>query len=241
MRLGSPFPVMAIVAGAVILGASSPARASMELKLESGSTSTLLTEANPGNGIFYSNTSFAGDFSLTMLSAESNSSFDGPTVFSELDLQSFTLKNLTGSQQTLTLTLSDVGFDPNTSARPLVVYNSASATFSQGTSGSLTFQTFAFDGTGYFQTSGPGTVSTDPVILTPASSGSTTTADFSPQNAQFSLTNVMTITLDPGASIAGFTGVSLVHAPEPGALALVFIGLISLGVGHRLRRRGGRA
>jgi hypothetical protein len=47
--------------------------------------------------------------------------------------------------------------------------------------------------------------------------------------------------LDPGSQISGFTGVSLVHAPEPGALALAFSGLIALGIGHWLRRRGGRA
>jgi hypothetical protein len=118
----------------------------MQLELQSGNTSALLTEASPGAGIDYRHKVFAGTFLIQTLSAQSNSSFDGPTVDSEVEVQSFTVKNLTRSPQTLTLRLSDVGFDPNSPERPLTVSNSASVTFSKGT-GALTLQTFAFDGT----------------------------------------------------------------------------------------------
>jgi hypothetical protein len=239
MRPVKMFPIVLSLAGAVILGSSSPARATMQLKLASGNDSVLIsTETSPGK-IYYSNDSFTNTFALDMVSAKSNSAFDGPNVYSELDIKSFSVTNLTGSQQTLTLTLSDVGFDPNSGERPLTVYNSASGTFSQLSTGTLSFQTFAYDGSAYFQT-GPGAVATAPVILTPAASGYTTTAPFSPQGSQFSLTNVMTITLDPYAELSGFSGVSLVHAPEPGALTIILSGLTALAFGDRLRRRGRR-
>ena len=165
---------------------------------------------------------------------------NGPGVVSELDLSSFTVTNLTGSQQTLVISASDVGFSPDSASRPLVVLNTASGTFGGLTSGSISFQTYAYDGTGYFQTSGPGVVATDPVNLAPNSDGYTTQTSFTPTNGpldQFSLTDVATITLDAYASVSGFTGVSLAHAPEPGALALVLSGSIALGIGRRVRRR----
>ena len=60
---------------------------------------------------------------------------------------------------------------------------------------------------------------------------------FNPLNDRFSLTNVTTLTLAPRAEIAGFTGVSLVHAPEPGTLTLALAGLPLLAVGLWRGRR----
>jgi hypothetical protein len=68
-----------------------------------------------------------------------------------------------------------------------------------------------------------------------------TTAPFSPTHSQFALTDILTLTLAPGSVLSGFTGVSLMHAPEPGTLTLAFSGLIALGIGPWLRRRGRRA
>jgi hypothetical protein len=239
MRLANPFKTLALVVGAAILGTAAPARSEMQLELQSGGTSVTLKEASPGAGIDYSG-QFASTFSIKTLSAQSNSSVDGPGVAPELEIQSFTVKNLTKSQQTLTLTLSDVGFTP-VSSGSMTISNSASGTFSKGT-GSLTFQSVAFDGTAYFQTSGPGTVATAPVTLTNlVSQGGPTTASFNPNNSQFSLTGILTLTLAAGSELSGFTGDPNVpvQAPEPGALALVFSGLVALGIGHWLRRRGG--
>jgi hypothetical protein len=238
MRLRNPFRTM--MAAAAILGSVSSARATIQVELQSGTTSVLLTEGSPSQVIEFSQRHFAGAFAIKRLTADSNSSFDGPTVRSELGIGAFTVKNRTDQRQTLTIIVSDVGFNPSSDERPLTVYNSASAHFTKG-SGSLTFQTFAFDGMGYFRMTGPGTVATDPVILTADLTGGAAFTHFSPQNAQFSLTNVTTITLDPDSWIAGFSGMSVVDNPEPGALVLVCTGLFALGVGHRLRRRGGRA
>jgi hypothetical protein len=58
--------------------------------------------------------------------------------------------------------------------------------------------------------------------------------------SQFSLTNVMTITLDPGAAIIGSSGGPLVHSPEPGTPVLALTGLPLATPGLLLRRLKGR-
>jgi hypothetical protein len=231
-----------LLAGLVVLG-SSPARASMELEISSGGT-TLPTigETSPGIIDLSSGVSLdSGQVTIGMVMASSNSASNGPGVVSQMGVGSVFVSNSSGIVETIVLTLSDVGFSPDSASRPLNIFNSASVNFSTllgpNSSDSVTFQTYAYDGTGYFQTSGNGVVSTASVVLPTMANGSTTTAAFTPANSQFSLTDILTIKLDPGASIFMTSGNSLVHAPEPGALALVGSGAIALVFGRRFRRR----
>jgi hypothetical protein len=241
--------IVALATLATALGLLAPeARAGMQLSLTNGSYTETVSQGVPDpNAIYtpgkisYSNDDFNGNLDIEGLSAKSNSASNGPGVISQLGINSFSVTNLTGSEQILTISVSDIGFSPDNSIRPLMVFNSASGTFSQLTDGTLSFQTFAFDGTGYFQTTGPNAVSTDPVVLTPASAGSTTMTYFTPVNAAFSLTNVMTIDLAPYATIAGFSGVSLVHAPEPSTFAVALSAAPILAAGLFMRRRGAAA
>jgi hypothetical protein len=229
----------AVMGTAILVSSSTSARAALTLQVSSGSYSEQVSDTTSSGSILYSNTSYDGGiFAIYGLLARSNSTTDGPSNISQMSIASFTLQNTSSSAQTLTISLSDTGFDPDNAIRPLLVYNSASATFGQLTpgSGTLTFQTYAYDGTALFQT-GAGTVSPDPVVLTPTSNGYTTTAPFTPVNAQFSLTSVMTIELAAGASITGSTGLALVHAPEPGTAVLAFSGSLPLAIGLWLRRR----
>lgn len=220
---------------------STQARAALTLQVSSGSYSEQVSDTTSSGSIFYSNTSFDGGiFAIYGLLARSNSATDGPANPSQLSIASFTIQNTSSIAQTLTIELSDTGFDPNDAIRPLWVYNSASATFGQlaPDSGTVTYQTYAYDGTGLFHTGpDPQTVSPVPVVLTPISTGYTTTVPFTPINAQFSLTSVLTVELAAGASITGSTGLSLVHAPEPGTAALAASGSLPLVIGLWLWRR----
>jgi hypothetical protein len=195
----------------------------------------------PGQ-LFYSNADFNKAVSISMLQATSNSASNGPGVISQLGLGSVAITNLTGSEQVLTISVSDVNFIPDSSKRPLGVYNSGSGTFGMLSDGSITFQTYASSGNQYFQTTttDPGVVSTAPVVIAPGASGTTTTAYFSPTNSMFSITEVVTIDLKPHASIVSFGGASLVHAPEPGTLAVALSGGPALALGLWIRRRRAR-
>lgn len=246
---------LALLGSASLMFSAAPARAGLTLRLSSGSYSEQVSETTPSGSVpassgfvstapglvSYSNFSFDGGlFAIYGLLARSNSATDGPLNPSQMSIASFTIQNLSSTAQTLTISLSDTNFDPNDAIRPLWVYNSASATFGQlaPDSGRLTFQTYAYDGMALFHT-GPdsSTVSPDPVVFTPISKGDTTSAPFNPVNAQFSLTSVMTIELAAGASITGSTGLSLVHALEPGTAALAFSGILPLTIGLWYRRR----
>jgi hypothetical protein len=240
---------MAFFGMASLLFPEAPARAGLTLLLSSGSYSEQVSEATPSGSVTawsgsvttspgsvsYGNSSLFGLFSIQMISAESNSLANGPGVISEMNIDSLKISNLSSAAQTLTISMSDTGFQPDNATRPLMVYNTASATFRGLSNGTLTYQTFAFDGTALFQT-GAGAVSTDPVVLTPNSTGSTTLGYFTPQNDEFSMTSVMTIQLAGGA-IVTFDGDSLVHAPEPGTAALAFTGTLPLAIGLWYRRR----
>jgi hypothetical protein len=240
MRIKRVFLAAAFV-GVLALTGPKTARATLQLKLGSGNTSLQVVDTDGDGRIFYGNADFDGRFDITLALATSTAAYDGDHTLSELSLSSFTIANKTGSEQSLTLMMSDIGFDPNSSVRPLTVYNTASATTRQLSTGSLSYQTFAYDGSGedtYFRTSGPGVTSTEAVNLNlPSSDSLTTSAYFYPVNGQFSLTGVMTITLSAGGSLTGFNGDSLVHAPEPGTFATACIGLTALAFGGRIRRK----
>ncbi len=229
------------LAGAMLLGLSTTcAQAGMKLSLANNGYTELVdaSASSPGRISYFNDAFNGGNLTIDAVLAKSNSGVDSAKIFSQLSISSFTIINNTNQAQTLTLAITDTGFDPNSDVRPLVVYNSASVTSSQMTSGLLSFQTFAFDGTDYFRTSGSGVVATDAVVMAlPFSGSGTTTADFSPINPQFSLTSIMTITLDAHAELTGFSGVALVHAPEPGSLASACIGLAAIAFGVRCRTR----
>lgn len=227
------------LAGAVCLVLSAAqARGSLTIQLSSGANTPVAVADTTSSGyVGYSNNSLFGLFSVQGLFALSNSLTNGPGVISEIISGANVIQNLTGSTQTLTIRISDTGFTPDDAIRPLWVYNTASATFYGLKDGTLTFQTYASDGNGLFET-GAGTASPDPVTLQPNSAGYTTAGTFTPasQGPEFSITDVITIRLSAHAS-AGFNGDSLVHAPEPATAALAFSGALPLAIGVWLRRR----
>jgi hypothetical protein len=240
IRVSNSFPIVAVLFGSFTLGVASPARAVMQLEITDitdGVTLPLVTDSATPGLISESSVSFdIGKLLISTAIATSNSASSGPGVAAQLGIGSVFVSNTTGSTKTIVLTVTDVGFTPEGSGPSgMDVYNSASVTYFKGSSqDSVTFQTFVYDGANSpFVTTandpdGPNDsklVATDPVILSPAASGATTRAEFNPQSSQFSMTDVMTITLASGSSIFTTSGISVVHAPEPGALALVISAL----------------
>ena len=217
------------------------ARAGLQLQLTNGNFTETVDASTPGR-ISYFNDSFNnGNLSIDGTLSKSTSLTDGPNLYSQLSISSFTITNLSkDTAQTLTLALSDSGFDPDSEIRPLMIFNTASATSTFN--GHFSYQTFAFDGNENFKTSGPGVVATDAVDFgLPFSGSNTTTALFTPISTQFSITSVVTIQLAAGASLVGFNGASLVHAPEPGTIALALSGVPALALVVLRRRRASRA
>jgi hypothetical protein len=222
---------------AALTSSSIPARAALTIQLSAGGNAPVtVADATSSGYVGYSNSSlFGGLFSVQGLFALSNSLTNGPGVISELISGANVIQNLTGSDQTLTITIGDTGFEPDAAIRPLQVYGTASATFYGLKDGTLSFQTYASDSNTLLQTTGGGIVFTDPVTLLPNSAGDTAVTSFTPQNPQFSVTDVITIDLSAHASV-GFNGDSLVHAPEPGTAALALSGTLALAVGLWCRR-----
>jgi len=185
------------------------------------------------------NTSIIGGFGVAITIVSSNS--PGNPSIGSLQVTSLALTNNNATNASLSVQTSDTNFAlPGGPLTPMRLDNSAGGTFTSGVIGdSVTFQSFAdpFNGQPAAATSSPlGTFSKSTLAATEAFGG-TTFANWSRGAGPYSLSNTLTMTLTPGATM-NFSGTTAaVAVPEPVSVAFLAGPLATLALRRRSRSR----
>jgi hypothetical protein len=240
-------------AAAVLVLGAGQSRADFVVKLETGSYSESISwdhaaYDDSGDKEISWVGSFHG-FAINFVIATSNSPGSPDGAF--LTIDSMTVDNPTSRAGTLVISVTDTDFAlPGSNGSLMDMDSSAGGSISKkGASlagNSFTFQSYADLGNQEFGktiTSGPQTFNAtgNSTYSIGGAPNGDKSVDFTHGPEPYSLTDVSTITLNPGVKIqfSGNTDVSdPLPAPEPATLALLLTGLPCLGLGGWLRRRG---
>jgi hypothetical protein len=229
------------VAGLVALCTQRAANAALEVSIDGGTPMT-------GTSPFTDNATVAG-FGISFNVTESNS--PGTGTQGELQINSLDINTNTNTgPATITIEATDTNF--TMPVGPLMnLQNSVGGTFTPASPTDLddkvTFQSFADPGNSEFGQ----TVSTLPISASYPTSVPPNFTSFSGNDNQawtrgmgsYSLTNLLTITLDPNSTVANVSGATVATAvgssvPEP---TLGVIPALALGLLARRRRHSARA
>lgn len=245
LRFGRCLTLAAALAGAVLLGTATPARATFEVILTDVNLGTNLTivdnDSNDSNGaaktIQYNNSAF-GNFNVN-ITARTNSpggTISGLGVADRLQDVTITTTNIGSGSDTLKFQVISDGFNtPGVGGQTALLTNAlASTAIDAGGSGTFTS---SVTGISTFTTSAASLTDTD--VLSDGSGpklSDKSSLYFVLDKSPYTVSNVMSITLANGGS-AQFTGTTTVTAPAPAGLVLALAGLPVLGLGYLRRRR----
>jgi len=237
------------MAGILIMGATAPARADLEIWI-SASTGTnnnppvstdVVASAASGTSVSYTNTSFSG-FSISALATSSNS--PGTATFADITGSTVSIQNNNAGTASLYITLGDTGFTgPLAPPGSVTVTTNVGATVVTGSSANLlNFNSYVNNGPSGGQNAITGTTTAQSLDITSVGAPATSTSfTVSPLGTGFSLTERYQITLGAGSHIT-FSSSTLLSqipiqaVPEPSSLACAGIGALGL-IGYGLRRR----
>jgi hypothetical protein len=244
-RLVSP---VAVMAGILIMGATAPARADLEIWI-SASTGTnnnppvstdVVASAASGTSVSYTNTSFSG-FSISALATSSDS--PGTPTFADITGSTVSIQNNNAGTASLYITLGDTGFTgPLAPTGSVTVTTNVGATVVTGSSANLlSFNSYVNNGPSAAQNATSGSTTAQSLNITTVGAPATsTTFSVSPLASGFSLTERYQITLGAGSQI-NFSSTTLLtkgpsFVPEPSRLAIAGLGALGF-IGNGLRRR----
>jgi len=237
------FCVVAL-AGAVMLGTASPARADLLVQLQEtgvngGAFTTVIdvpsgTSGNAASPLVY------GDFTITQLSAGSNS--PGTSSLAQLLSANLNIQNTGSATATLNIRISDVNFSlPGSNGSNLILTSHVGGSADNGGIGtpnsadSLTFQSYADNSNTQFGTSGATPGAQTPNLSSGSYSSDASTA-FARTTNLYSVTETFQIKLVSGDEI-GFSARTNLAVPAPASMMAAFTAVPFLGLGAWLRRR----
>jgi PEP-CTERM motif len=238
-RLVSPIAVMA---GILILGVATPARAGLDIWVSTVNNppvaADLVTSVASGTGfqsVTYNNTSFGGVWGISALATSSNSPGTSTTGF--LAGSNVTLTNNDTVSHTIYISLGDVGFTMPVGGVN-VDSHIANTVIINGAGNLEHFQSFVNESNAQNATSGNPSGDQTPSIVGPTSAASDVFYSIAALTSPFGITETFAITLDGGSQINFASNTTLTPAtvPEPSSLVLGGIGALGM-IGYGLRRR----
>jgi PEP-CTERM motif len=239
-------PAAALLAGAVMLGASAPAKATFVVTITVTNQTTLVSTTvthtfggAPTAG--FSDSTLAGTNTIAFtglvqdiafsVATTANSNGPGTPTLAALSISSNTVNNTSASAAELfKIVTSDNSFTAPSSPPPVTLRTSTSGTLTTGTLSSGTFDATADGITGptlTFAASGTGSVAVNGTPVNGSIAGT-----------PYTITDTYQATLAAGSTTASIGGTAtVVPTPEPTTVASALAGLGLFGGGYWLRRR----
>lgn len=215
----------ATAAAALLVGSAQPSHATLMLKVSDGSTTQTLTDSGGTGAINFIGS--IGSFIynvVTGLSAPMIGSIDIP----QMDLNFVDITARGGSGGTLTMTLTDTGFQGGGNDF-MHFLSTIGGTINGG--GSLSFDTYMDCGNTAF---GMSTLLSSQTGVSGNPYSSSGDKYVSSCSGAYSLTELVSLQLPGSASISGDASLSV---PEPSTIALFGVGLLGLGMAMRRKTK----
>ena len=200
-----------------------------QYSVDGGATFTSICTAASGTSCGSSFTASDG-LQFTIFGATSNS----PGTATNADLLNATVRltNPTATTETIELSIGDTGFTMPTAPPAVSFINSIAGTVVTG-GATNAFTSFACLDQGNGQNTCPAAIMTPLIaaaITLPGSGNQSGTINVPLLSSPYSMTEILTITLDPGANINYSASADVTATPEPASIGLLGVGLLGLGL-----------
>jgi len=228
------FAATAIVAMAF---AASPASAGLlaQYSTDAGATFTPICSDVSGGSCLDTFTASNGlDFLVLAATSNSPGTATGATLFST----SLRLTNPTAAAQSILISVGDTGFTAPVGSVSFL--NNLSGTVVIGGAGNALTSIACLD-TGNGQNVCPATYNTPAIvanITAPGVGSATTSLPIGALAGPYSMTELISITLDPGSEINYVSSSTVTPVPEPGTLGMLGLGMLGLAAMGRRSRQG---
>jgi hypothetical protein len=251
-RISWSLPIVTMLSAVVGLLLPQQVRADLEVFMQEDAGPKVLIADNPVdfdplgagyNGFFGpgGTSKTSGDFLINFFGA---STVNAATL-SDLMSSTTSIKNMDSKAHTLTIYVSQDNYTlPGSIGSPLLVTSHIGGTVTSGGIGqALTFQSFANNSNGLFDTTGASTTGPQSPVVSITHSSFDSQPDpstlFARTSGFYSVTTSNAITLVPGGTLnfASSTTLELASTPAPAGLVLALTAIPALAVGGWLRRR----
>jgi hypothetical protein len=245
IRFAKFLPILAVLAGVVILGAPRPAHAYIEIDYAIDGGAKQFGASSTTSAVTWSNSSVGGDFNVLFTIGTTNTPGGTQALVTQSNNAVSTLYS--SGTHTLKVYVSSTGF--TAPSIPSEILGTASSITENGGHTDVTFKSVvdqnntlfggvAGVGAGDNTTSNSVTYSANGQ----AGGGTSTFTPFTLSSTPYALTNEGDYKMDAGTSLTVVSGNTTVSpVPAPAGIVLALTGLPCLGIAGWLRRRGQQA
>jgi hypothetical protein len=207
-----------------------------EYSVDGGATFAPICSGLSGTSCTPGSNPFITSNGLSFLNFSVTSNSPGTATLAKLLETTLELTNPTAATQSIEILVGDIGFA--LPSAPATLLENIAGTVVTGGADNLFSGVGCVDGTNA-QNSCPGTVHTPVItanITAPGSGNATTTSPIPSLGTPYSITQLITLTLDRGADLNYVASASVAPVPEPATLGLLGVGLLGIGFVARRKR-----